>query len=81
MTFGLASRFNNMNKINQEIQWVQKVFLHKNQEIKDWHISLFFLEDLYVRLDEVQIPTLKNKSESLIQFIKEVNKIQWQNNE
>ena len=44
--------------------------------VKDWMVVLFFLEDLLVRLQELQIPDLKQKGIGLEQWLKEVSHLQ-----
>lgn len=85
MTVGLAERVEKI-RIGQvdtfaKLDWIQKEYGDENIVLMDWSIALFLIEDLLVRLEELQIPTLKSKSKSLIQFIIEVNKIQWLDNE
>jgi len=72
---GLAKRVNLiMNEDNvHELNWCSYF------TITEWMLRLFLMEDLLVRVKEMHIPELKQKSTGLMQWMIEVEKIQWLN--
>jgi hypothetical protein len=45
--------------------------------LTDWMVALFLLEDILVRLEELYIPGLRQKSEGLRKWMYEVDKMHW----
>ena len=72
-TIGLAERIK-MLDINK-FKWMYQSLAIPNLDLKDEMIKVFLLEDLCLRIEELKIPTLKYKSLSLENFIKEVGNI------
>tara|TARA_Y200000002_G_scaffold150198_2_gene124163 strand:+ start:26409 stop:27587 length:1179 start_codon:yes stop_codon:yes gene_type:complete len=72
-TIGLAERIKmlDMNKF----KCMYQSLAIPNLDLKDEMIKVFLLEDLCLRIEELKIPTLKHKSLSLENFIKEVGNI------
>jgi hypothetical protein len=73
--FGLALRFKKlMSGEHQNFSWCGY------SSLTEWMVVLFLMEDLLVRLEEMNIPELKQKSEGLSQWMREVEKMQWLSN-
>ncbi len=79
MTIGLSHRLRELNE--NKIDWAYNSLDIEKVPLTFWMISLFLVEDLIVRLEELQIPKLKHKSESLEQFFLEIEQMDWLFNE
>ena len=72
-TIGLAERLKALNP--DKFNWICQSLNIKYLDSKNDLIKVFLLEDFRLRIEELQIPTLKQKSWNLENFIKEVDYI------